>query len=142
MAKKIKTTLKLNLKAGEANPAPPVGPALGQHGVNIMQFCQEYNKQTQDKKGQVIPAVITIYEDRSFAFITKLPPVAEFIKKRLKLEKASKEPGKETVGELTDKDLEEIAKEKLPDLNTKNLEQAKKIVAGAARSMGVTIKSK
>lgn len=139
MPKKIKTTLKLNLKAGETNPAPPVGPALGQHGVNIMQFCQEYNKATQDKKGQIIPAVITIYADRTFSFFTKLPPVAELIKKRLKLEKASGEAGKTFVGELSQKDLETIAKEKMPDLNTKDLEQAKKIVAGTARSMGIKI---
>lgn len=138
--KKIKTTIKLNLKAGEANPAPPVGPALGQHGINIMQFCQEYNQRTQDKKGQIIPAVITIYEDRSFDFVTKLPPVAEYIKKRLKLEKASPEPGREMVGEISQKDLEEIAKEKMPDLNTQDLEQAKRVVAGTARSMGVKVK--
>lgn len=140
MPKKVKTIIKLNLKAGEATPAPPVGPALGQHGINIVQFCQEYNKRTQDKKGDVIPAVITVYEDKSFDFVTKLPPIAEFVKKKLKLEKASGEPGKETVGELTEKDLEEIAKEKMPDLNTQDLEQAKKIVAGTARSMGVKIK--
>lgn len=137
--KKVKTIIKLNLKAGEATPAPPVGPALGQHGINIVQFCQEYNKRTQDKKGEVIPAVITVYKDKSFYFVTKLPPIAEFVKKKLKLEKASGEPGKETVGELTEKDLEEIAKEKMPDLNTQDLEQAKKIVAGTARSMGVKV---
>ena len=137
MPKPIKTTIKLNLPAGEANPAPPVGPALGQHGINIMQFCQQYNQKTQDQKGQIIPAIITVYEDRSFDFITKLPPITALIKKRLKLEKASKEPGREIVGELTDKDLGEIAKEKLPDLNTKDVNQAKKIVAGVAKSMGI-----
>jgi len=137
MPKKVKTTIKLNLKAGEANPAPPVGPALGQHGINILQFCQQYNQKTQDQKGQIIPAIITVYEDRSFDFITKLPPITEFIKKKLNLEKASKEPGREMVGKLTDKDLEEIAEEKLPDLNTQDVNQAKKIVAGVAKSMGV-----
>jgi large subunit ribosomal protein L11 len=137
--KKVKTILKLNVKAGEANPAPPIGPALGQHGVNIMDFCSAYNEATKDKKGQIIPAEITIYEDRSFTFITKLPPVSALIKKALKLEKGSKTAGPETVGTLTQVQLESIAKEKLQDLNTTDLESAKKIVAGTARSMGVKV---
>jgi large subunit ribosomal protein L11 len=139
MPKKIKTILKLNLKAGEANPAPPVGPALGQHGVNIMDFCRQYNEKTKDKKGQVIPAEVTIYEDRSFTFVTKLPPVSEYIKKYAKIEKGSARVGQETVGILKKIDLETIAREKMADMNTQDLEKAKKIVAGSARSMGVKI---
>lgn len=140
MAKKIKTVLKLNLPAGTANPAPPVGPALGQHGVNIMEFCNAYNKATQDKKGQVIPAEITIYEDRTFTFVTKLPPVSELIKQKLKLKKGSSNTPKETVGELTQNQVKEIAQTKLQDLNTKNLDSAIKTVIGTAKSMGITIK--
>jgi len=139
MAKKIKTVIKLNLAAGEATPAPPVGPVLGQHGVPIMDFIKEYNAKTAKLKGQVIPAVITVYEDRTFTFITKLPPVAEMIKKTLKLQKGSGKPNKEKVGKLTKAQVEAIAKEKLADLNTDDLEAAKKIVAGTARSMGVEI---
>jgi large subunit ribosomal protein L11 len=139
MAKKIKTVIKLNLAAGEATPAPPVGPVLGQHGVPIMDFIKEYNAKTAKLKGQVIPAVITVYEDRTFTFITKLPPVAEMIKKTLKLQKGSGKPNKEKVGKLTKTQVEAIAKEKLADLNTDDLEAAKKIVAGTARSMGVEI---
>lgn len=137
--KKVKTILKLNLKAGEANPAPPIGPALGQHGVNIMDFCKAYNESTQDKKGQVIPAEVTIYEDRSFTFITKLPPVSELIKKALRLEKGAKTTGPEVVGTLTQEQLEAIATEKMQDLNTTDLEAAKKIIAGTAKSMGVKV---
>jgi len=139
MAKKVKTILKLNLKAGEANPAPPVGPALGQHGVNIMEFCKQYNEKTKDKKGQLIPAEVTIYEDRSFTFVTKLPPVSEYIKKAAKIEKGSGKVGQEIVGTLKAVDLEKIAKEKMADMNTTELEKAKKIVAGSARSMGVKV---
>jgi len=139
MAKKVKTVIKLNLPAGEATPAPPVGPVLGQHGVPIMDFIKEYNARTAKLKGQVIPAVITVYEDRTFTFVTKLPPVAEMIKKTLKLQKGSGKPNKEKVGKLTKAQLEAIAKEKLADLNTEDLEAAKKIVAGTARSMGVEI---
>jgi len=135
---KIKTKLKLNIEAGKANPAPPIGPALGQHGINIMDFCKKYNAQTKDKKG-VVPAVITIFEDRSFEFELKKPPVSEYIKSKISIEKGSGETGKETVGKLTDKDLEDIAKEKLSDFNTDNLEAAKKIVAGSAMSMGVKV---
>jgi len=139
MPKKVKTVIKLNLAAGEATPAPPVGPVLGQHGVPIMDFIKEYNAKTAKLKGQVIPAVITVYEDRTFTFITKLPPVAEMIKKTLKLQKGSGKPNKEKVGKLTKAQVEAIAKEKLADLNTDDLEAAKKIVAGTARSMGVEI---
>ena len=137
--KKVKVVTKLNLKAGEANPAPPIGPALGQHGVNIMDFCKAYNEATKDKKGQMIPVEITIYEDRSYTFVTKLAPVSELIRQHLRLEKGASAPGSETVGTLSKKDVEEIAKAKLKDLNTKNLEAAMKTVAGTARSMGVTI---
>ena len=137
MAKKVKTVIKLNLPAGEATPAPPVGPALGQHGVPIMDFIKEYNARTAKLKGQVIPAVITVYEDRTFTFITKLPPVTEMIKKALKIQKGSGKPNKEKVGKLTKDQIEAIAKEKLADLNTQNLEAAKKIVIGTAKSMGV-----
>lgn len=139
MAKKVKVILKLNLKGGSANPAPPIGPALGQHGVNIMDFCKQYNEKTKDKKGQVIPAEVTIYEDRSFTFVTKLPPVSEYIKKAAKIEKGSGKVGQEVVGSLKAADLEAIAKEKMADMNTKDLEMAKRIVAGSAQSMGVTI---
>jgi large subunit ribosomal protein L11 len=139
LMKKIKTILKLNLKAGEANPAPPVGPALGQHGVNIMDFCNAYNQLTQDKKGRVIPAEITIYEDRSFTFVTKLPPVSELIKTKLKLEKGAQKTGSETVGTLTRAQVEEIAQEKMKDLNTTDLEAAVKTIIGTAESMGVRI---
>ena len=139
MAKKVKTVIKLNLPAGEASPAPPVGPALGQHGLPIMDFVREYNERTLDKKGQIIPAVITVYEDRSFSFETKLPPVPELIKKELGLEKGTGVAGRETVGTLTREQVEKIAEQKLADLNTEDLEAAKRIVAGTARSMGIKI---
>lgn len=141
MAKKIKTVVKLNLPAGEATPAPPVGPVLGQHGIPIMEFIKAYNEHTQKLKGQVIPAVITVYEDRSFTFITKLPPVADAIKKKLGIQKASGKPNTEKVGKLTKAQAEEIAKDKLGDLNTDSLEAATKIVAGTARSMGVDVEN-
>ena len=137
--KKVKTTIKLNLSAGEASPAPPVGPALGQHGLPIMDFVKTYNEQTADKKGQIIPVVITVYEDRTFSFITKLPPVTALIKKELKLEKGSGMAGQEKVGSLTLKQVEKIARAKLPDLNTGDLEAAKKIIIGVAKSMGVKL---
>ena len=137
--KKVKTLIKLNLPAGAATPAPPVGPALGQHGVPIMEFVKAYNDRTAKLRGQIIPAVITVYEDRTFAFITKLPPVAEMIKKKLKIEKGAKTAGQEVVATLSKQQVEEIAKEKLADLNTKNAEAATKVVAGTARSMGVKI---
>ncbi|MDO9027655.1 MAG: 50S ribosomal protein L11 [Candidatus Roizmanbacteria bacterium] len=139
MAKKIKIILKLNLAAGEATPAPPVGPALGQHGVPIMEFIKEYNARTAKMKGQIIPAVITVYKDRSFTFITKLPPVAALIKKKLSLQKGSGKPNTEKVGKLTKVQVEEIAKEKMADLNTNDVEAAKKIIAGTARSMGIDV---
>lgn len=138
-AKKIKTVVKVNLPAGEATPAPPLGPALGQHGVAIMEFVKQYNERTQAMKGNIVPAVITIYEDRSFNFVTKLAPVAEMIKKELGLEKASGNTPREIAGTLTDAQLTKIAQEKMKDLNTDDLDAAKKIVAGTARSMGITI---
>ncbi len=137
MAKKVTKVLKLNLPAGAANPAPPVGPILGQTGINMMEFIKQYNDRTQDKRGQTIPAEITVYEDRSFTFELKLPPVSAMIKQALKLKKGSGDTGKENVGQLTNQQLEDIAKEKMPDLNTVSLEAAKKIVAGTAKSMGV-----
>lgn len=138
-AKKVLTTLKVNLPAGEASPAPPLGPALGQHGVAIMDFVKAYNERTADMKGQVVPAVITIYEDRSFEFEIKKAPVSEMIKKKVGIEKGSGTTPREMVGKLSQKDLEEIAKEKMDDLNTEDVDAAKKIVAGAARSMGVEV---
>ena len=138
-AKKVKTVIKLNLKAGEATPAPPVGPALGQHGLPIMDFVKAYNDKTRDKKGQVIPAVITVFTDRTFTFITKLPPVAEMIKKKINLEKGSGKAGREQIAKLSKAQAEEIAKEKLADLNTDSVEAAVKIVEGTARSMGIKV---
>ncbi len=137
--KKIKTTIKLNLTAGEATPAPPVGPALGQHGLAIMDFVKAYNEQTADKKGEIIPAVITVYEDRTFTFVTKLPPVAAMIKKELKIEKGSGKTGREMAGTLTKDQVKKIAEAKLADMNTKDLDAAEKIVEGTARSMGIKI---
>lgn len=139
VVKKIKTILKLNLPAGEATPAPPLGPTLGQHGVPIMDFVRAYNERTADKKGQVIPAVITIYEDRTFSFELKLPPVSQMIKKELGLEKGSGEAGKVQAGSLTRDRVRKIAEAKLADLNTKDLDSAIRTVEGTARSMGVKI---
>lgn len=139
MAKKIKTLIKLNIPAGEATPAPPVGPALGQHGLPIMEFVKAFNDKTQDKKGNILPVVITVYEDRTFSFFTKEPPVAEMVKKILNLEKGSGTALKAPVGELTTAQVKQIAEAKLPDLNTKNVEAAMKIVEGTAKSMGVKI---
>jgi large subunit ribosomal protein L11 len=139
MAKKVKTVIKVNAMAGAANPAPPIGPALGQHGVNIMEFCNAYNEATKDKRGQLIPAEITIYEDRSFTFVTKLPPVSEMIKQTLKLKKGSSATPKEVVGTLSKDQVKAIAEEKMPDLNTKNIDAAMNTVMGAARSMGVKV---
>ena len=138
--KKIKTQIKLQIPAGQANPAPPVGPALGQHGLNIMDFCKQFNDRTKDMKGDLIPVVITVYEDRSFDFITKLPPVSDMIKKELNIKTASHAPGRETVGELSMAQIEKIAQKKMPDLNTDNLEMAIKTVIGTAKSMGIKIK--
>ena len=139
MAKKIKTQIKLNIPAGEATPAPPVGPALGQHGLPIMEFVKAFNDKTGGKKGNILPVVITVYEDRTFAFITKEPPVAEMIKKVLSLEKGSGTAGKDTAGTLSKAQVKQIAENKLPDLNTKNVEAAMKVVEGTARSMGVKV---
>jgi large subunit ribosomal protein L11 len=141
-AKQILITLKVNLPAGEASPAPPLGPALGQHGVAIMDFVKAYNERTAEMKGQIVPAVITIYEDRSFDFEIKKAPVSEMIKKVLKLEKGSGATPKDIVGTLTKSQVEEIAKEKIDDLNTDNLEAAVKIVEGTAKSMGVKVEEK
>ena len=139
MAKKIKTLIKLNIPAGTATPAPPVGPALGQQGLPIMEFVKAFNDRTQDKKGNILPVVITVYEDRTFSFITKEPPVAEMIKKTLNLEKGSGNALKEPVGTLTKAQIRQIAENKLPDLNTKDVEAAMKVVEGTAKSMGVKI---
>lgn len=135
--KKIKTVVKINLKAAEATPAPPVGTALGQHGIAIMEFVKAYNDKTSEMRGQVVPAVITIYEDRTFDFVIKKAPIADMIKKTLGLEKGSGSTPKQMVGNLTTAQIEAIAKDKIDDLNTDNIESAKRIVAGVARSMGV-----
>lgn len=139
-AKAVKTFIKLQIPAGAANPAPPVGPALGQHGVNIMDFCKQFNEKTRKlEQGVPIPVVITVFEDRSFTFITKMPPVSALIKKAAGLAKGSGTPNKDKVGKLTLKQVEEVAKTKLPDLNTKDIKQAMEMVKGTARSMGVDI---
>lgn len=139
MAKKVIALVKLQIPAGKATPAPPVGTALGPHGVNIMQFTKEFNAKTQDQAGMIIPVVLTVYQDRSFTFITKTPPAAILIKKALGLDSASGEPNKKKVGKLTKAQLEEIAKVKMPDLNAASLEAAMSMVAGTARSMGVEV---
>jgi large subunit ribosomal protein L11 len=139
MAKKVLTLIKLQVPGGQANPAPPVGPALGQHGVNIMEFTKEFNAQTQDQAGRIIPVEITVYEDRSFTFITKTPPAAVLIKEAAGIDKGSPEPHREKVGRITQDQVREIAQTKLPDLNARDLDQAAKIVAGTARSMGVEV---
>jgi large subunit ribosomal protein L11 len=139
MAKKITGYIKLQVPAGAANPSPPIGPALGQKGLNIMEFCKAFNAQTQDKKGYIIPVVITVYADRSFSFITKTPPTPDLLKKVLKLEKGSGEPNRKKVGKVTQAQIEEIAKMKMPDLNTTSLEAAMSMVAGTAKSMGLEI---
>ena len=140
MAKKVAAVIKLALQAGKANPAPPVGPALGQHGVNIMMFCKEYNAKTADKAGMVIPVEISVYEDRSFTFILKTPPASVLITKAAKISKGSSEPNKTKVGSITTEQLREIAETKMPDLNANDIEAAMKIIAGTAKNMGVTIK--
>jgi large subunit ribosomal protein L11 len=140
MAKKVKTQIKLQVPAGAANPAPPIGPALGQHGINIMEFCNQFNNRTKSMEpGMVIPAVITIFEDRSFTFILKMPPVSALLKKAAGLAKASGEPNKNKVGKVTKKQVEEIAKQKMPDLNAMKLKSAILIVEGTARSMGIDV---
>jgi len=137
VAKKITGYIKLQVPAGSANPSPPIGPALGQKGLNIMEFCKAFNAQTQDKKGYIIPVVITVYADRTFSFICKTPPVADLLKKAIKLEKGSAEPNRKKVGKITMQQIEEIAKMKMPDLNTTSLEAACSMVAGTAKSMGL-----
>jgi large subunit ribosomal protein L11 len=139
VAKKVKAIIKLNIEAGKANPAPPVGPALGQHGVNIMAFCKEYNERTKSMAGQTIPAEITVFEDRSFTFITKMPPTSALIKKAAGVEKGSGTPGKTTAATITMAKVREIAEMKAKDMNTYDIESAVKTVAGTARSMGITV---
>ena len=139
MAKKVTAMIKLAITAGKANPAPPIGPALGQHGVNIMMFCKEYNARTADQAGLVIPVEISVYEDRSFTFILKTPPASVLIQKAAGIERGSGEPNKKKVGKITTAQLREIAQTKLPDLNANDIEAAMRIVAGTARNMGVTV---
>lgn len=140
MAKKVITIIKLQIRGGQANPAPPVGPALGQHGLNISEFCQKFNEATKDRLGDVIPVEITVFADRSYAFITKTPPAAELIKKYAKIEKGSGKPLTDKVGSISEAQLKEIAKIKLPDLNARDIDAAANIIAGTARQMGVEIK--
>ena len=139
MAKKVLTTIKLQAPGGQANPAPPVGPALGQHGINIMEFCKAFNAQTQGDMGTTIPVVITVYEDRSFTFVTKTPPAAVLIKQAIGIEKGSGEPNRDKVGKITRDQVRAIAEKKLPDLNAHDVDQASKIIEGTARSMGVEV---
>ena len=139
MAKKVKAVIKLQIPAGKANPAPPVGPALGQHGVNIMAFCKEYNERTAAQAGSIIPAEITIFEDRSFTFITKMPPTADLLKKALDVEKGASDSGREKIGKLSRDKLREIAQVKAKDLSAISIEGAERIIEGTARSMGIEI---
>ena len=139
MAKKIVTRVKLQVSGGAANPAPPIGPALGQHGVNIMEFCKQFNERTKDKQGTVLPVVISIYEDKTFTFILKSPPVAIMLKKAAGLAKASPEPSRMTIGKVTKQQVEQIARDKMTDLNATKLESAIRMVEGSARSMGIEV---
>jgi len=139
VARKVLTTIKLQAVGGQASPAPPVGPALGQHGINIMEFCKAFNAQTQSDAGTVVPVVITVYEDRSFTFVTKTPPAAILIKQAAGIEKGSGEPNREKVGTISREQVRQIAERKMPDLNAPDVEQASKIIAGTARSMGVDV---
>jgi len=139
MAKKVKAIIKLQIQAGKATPAPPVGPALGQHGINIMAFCKEYNERTASQEGSIIPAEITVYEDRSFTFTTKMPPVSDLLRRALGVEKGSGNPATEKVGKISKDKLYEIARNKMKDLNTTDVDKAAKIIAGTARSMGVEV---
>jgi large subunit ribosomal protein L11 len=139
MARKVLTTIKLQVPGGSANPAPPVGPALGQHGVNIMEFCKAFNAQTQDQNGRIIPVVITVFEDRSFTFITKTPPAAVLIKEAAGIAKGSGEPNRTKVAKITMDQVRQIAETKMQDLNANDIDQAAKIIAGTARSMGVDV---
>jgi len=140
MAKKVVALIKLQVPAGKANPSPPVGPALGQHGVNIMEFCKNFNEKTKSQEGMIIPVVITVYADRTFSFITKTPPAATLLKKAAGIAKASGEPNRNKVGFVTSKDIEEIARTKMPDLNAVDIEGAIATIKGTARSMGIEIK--
>ena len=139
MAKKVVGFIKLQIPAGKANPAPPIGPALGQRGVNIMAFCKEFNAKTQKQIGSILPTVITVYADKSFSFITKSPPASDLLKKAAKLEKGSQTPGKATCGTISMEQIKEVAKTKMEDLNAYDIEAAAKIIAGSARSMGLTV---
>lgn len=139
MAKKVKAIIKLQIEAGKATPAPPVGPALGQHGVNIMAFCKDYNEQTKSQEGSIVPVEITVYEDRSFTFVTKTPPASDLLKRALSIEKGSGTAGQQKVGTVSREKLYEIAKLKMKDLNAVDLEAAARIVAGTARSMGIDV---
>ena len=139
MTKKIKTIIKLQIPAGKANPAPPVGPALGQHGVNIMAFCKEYNARTASQVGTIIPVEITVYQDQSFTFITKTPPATDLLKKAAGVEKGSGEPGREVVGQVTRQQVREIAELKMKDLNALDIEGAERIIEGSARSLGINV---
>ena len=139
MAKKVTGQIKLQIPGGQANPAPPVGPALGQRGVNIMEFCKAFNAKTQDAKGMIIPVIITVYSDRSFTFITKTPPASILLFKAAKVEKGSGEPNKKKIGQVTKKQVEDIAKLKMPDLNAGSVEAAMRTVMGTARSAGITV---
>ena len=139
MAKKVIANIKLQVPAGQANPSPPIGPALGQHGVNIMEFCKSFNAKTQGEEGMIIPVVLTVFADRSFTYVTKTPPASVLLKKAAKIAKGSSEPNRDKVGQVNRKQVEEIARLKMPDLNTANLEAAMKIIEGTARSMGITI---
>lgn len=139
MAKELVTKIKLQVTAGQANPAPPIGPALGQHGLNIMEFCKQFNERTKDKQGTVIPVVISVFKDRSFTFVMKSPPVASMLKKAAGLAKASPEPGRNVIGKVSRQQVLEIARSKMQDLNTTKIEKAVRIVEGTARSMGIEI---
>jgi large subunit ribosomal protein L11 len=139
MAKKIKAIIKLQIPAGKANPAPPVGPALGQHGVNIMAFCKEYNARTASQVGTIIPAEITVYQDQSFTFITKTPPATDLLKKAAGVEKGSGDPGREIIGQVTRQQVREIAELKMKDLNALDIEGAERMIEGSARSLGITV---
>jgi large subunit ribosomal protein L11 len=142
MAKEVKQLVKMQIQAGKATPAPPVGTALGPHGVNIQEFCTKFNDATKERMGEIVPVDLSIYEDRTFDFVLKTAPASEMIKKKINLKKGSGSPLQEKVGKLTDKDLTEIAKDKMPDLNTDDVEAAKKIIAGTARQMGVRVEEK
>ena len=141
MAKKVKVVIKLQISGGKANPAPPVGPALGQHGLNIQEFCTKFNEKTKDRMGEVVPVVITVYDDRSYGFITKTPPVSDLLKKAAKVEKGSGEPNMKKVGKVSRAQIEEIAKRKMPDLNAKDIQGAMSMVEGTAKNMGLTVEN-